>query len=126
MNRAERRAAAHRNGVKRTPFQKLSHDGKIQFLEKNGITVEALKENYYRWYTAGQQEGLRISYAAMALALHDTFGFGEQRIIRTLQAVDSNVISQITSDDAVEEVFKRFGFHIKFEDGIESVQPIDE
>jgi hypothetical protein len=118
MNRQQRRAYQ-----KSLPaYQKMSKEARINALVKNGITPDDLKKCREEGYQMGVESAVIQCYAALCLALNETFGFGRERVLRALKAVDEKVIFAIDSAEMCEEVFKRFGIRMDFKQGMDRVQ----
>lgn len=54
----------------------------------------------------------KICYAASLLALNKHFGFGKNRGIKFIRAMDEEVINTLSSMEAVDEVFERMGIEL--------------
>jgi hypothetical protein len=118
MNRQQRRAYQ-----KSLPaYKKMSKEARINALVKNGITPDDLKKCREEGYQMGVESAVIQCYAALCLALNETFGFGRERVLRALKAVDEKVIFAIDSAEMCEEVFKRFGIRMDFSQGMDRVQ----
>ncbi len=67
-----------------------------ELIEQNGITLEDLDAAREQGRLEGfQQAGLPIiksCYAGICLALHDEFGFGEERCYRSIKAVGAKLL----------------------------------
>lgn len=120
MNRKDRRAAN-----KAKPAY-LRRQDTVKRICQNGITLEDLKDNYGKGYRDGFNEAaapvLRTCYAAMCLALNELYGFGHKRCADALKCVDKHVTETLASQEAIDEVFKRVGLKIEFNDPFERVQ----
>lgn len=121
MNRAERRAAA-----RQTPaWLPDSQAERVRRLMKQGISPKDLENEYRKGFDAGFQAAgqpmVKTCYAAACLAAHDMFGFGKKRCMRLLRALDRHVLNTLTSVEAIEEVYKRVGIHIDFNDPFERI-----
>lgn len=99
-------------------------------LERNGITLQDLEKEYERGHEEGfRQAGMNIiqcCYAGICIALHDTFGFGEKRCYRALKACDEKIIWALNHSEMAEELLKKTGLTIDFDDPFERVQKIDD
>ena len=91
-------------------------------LVKNGITPDDLTKCREEGYQMGVENAVVQCYAAMCLALHEQFGFGRERVLRALTAVDEKVVFAIDSAEMCEDVFKRFGIRMDFSQGMDRVQ----
>ena len=98
-------------------------------LEKNGITLQDLEKEYER----GREEGFRQAgmsiiqccYAGICIALHDTFGFGEERCYRALKACDEKILWALNHAEMAEELLEKTGLTIDWDDPFERVQRKD-
>lgn len=90
----------------------------VQRIQRNGITMDDLKENFDMGYNAGFKDSttnvIKTAYAAICLALHELHGFGAKRCMDVLNLVDQKIIYSLTSDEAIEEVWNKVGLKIDF------------
>lgn len=71
---------------------------------------------------AGYEEGwraacdfcMRVCYAASTMALHDLEGYSTKRNTRFLRRMDGYVTNALTSDELIEEAFRKAGVIINF------------
>lgn len=118
MNRQQRRAYQ-----KSLPtYQKMSKEARMNALVKNGITPDDLKKCREEGYQMGVESAVIQCYAAMCLALNEQFGFGRERLLRALTAVDEKVVFAIDSAEMCEDVFRKFGIRMDFSQGMDRVQ----
>ena len=123
MNRAQRRA---NKPSKPSGYHRMTKEQRMEALVKNGITPSDLEKAF----EDGRRECLKVAsdhimktaYAAICLALHDLYGFGQKRCMDVLVAVDRYICNTFTGTEAVEEVFDRIGLLIDFKDPDGSVQ----
>lgn len=139
-NRADRRAAARQEQKENTEMRLSGYfkaksrleavkQKKMDELQRNGITVEHLKENYEK----GRNDGFREAaepiwqgcFAAACLALHELYGFGKKRCAEVLNAMDRHMAYSITSEDAIAEVYRQIGLELDFHDPFERVREAD-
>lgn len=84
-----------------------------KIIEHNGITAQDLDDAR----GAGRQEGfkqaaepiIKCCYAGIILALHDEFGFGENRCFRAIKAVDEKIIWALNHSELCDEVLEKTG-----------------
>lgn len=84
-----------------------------KIIEHNGITAQDLDDAR----EAGRQEGfkqaaepiIKCCYAGIILALHDEFGFGENRCFRAIKAVDEKIIWALNHSELCDEVLEKTG-----------------
>lgn len=88
----------------------------IARLSRNGITPKDLEQEYQRGYDAARKEltsfTMRMFYCACGLALHDLYGFGETRIIRTLDRVQEIMTEEICTADIADRLKRETGIEI--------------
>lgn len=122
-NRAMRRQMARNN---RQTLEQMSRDAKKAALIRNGITVKDLEDNYNKGWEEGFSQGTMttgsVVYAAIGIALHDLFGFGHKRILRTMQAVDKHVCEDISSIDTANELLEKTGIRLNFGEPFDRVE----
>lgn len=97
---------------------------------KNGITIDDLKKSGEQGYKQGYSDGVETTfksiYAAMCLALNELYGFGSKRCKDVLSRTDAIVTEQLTSYDAIEEVWNRMKLRISFNDPFERIQEVEK
>ena len=118
MNRQQRRAAQRNQPA----YKRMTHDQLMNAIAKNGLTVDDLKRCRQEGYQLGVESAVIQCYAAMCLALNETFGFGRERVLRTLKAVDEKVVFAIDGAEMCGQVFDRFGVRLDFKAGMDRVQ----
>lgn len=100
----------------------------IENLQRNGITVAELKENYDKGYQEGFKAAaepvVRGIYASVCLALNDLHGFGQKRCADVLRSVDEHLTYSLTSADAIDEVWKRMGLRLEFKEAFDRIQEV--
>lgn len=93
---------------------------------KNGLTPEdidkAYREGFDEGFAAASPECTRTMFAAVALALHEEYGFGASRCMKVLQAVNNHIINTFDSTDAIDKVFQDLGLEIRLNDPLEPVR----
>ena len=109
--------------IKQPSYRGLTHEQRLERLFKNGITADDLKQEWHDGFEAGFREAspasIRTIYAAVILAARDQLGFGKTRCKRFLDAVDSIVVNSLCSQDAIDEVYRKIGLHLQFDDPTE-------
>jgi hypothetical protein len=122
-DRAQRKADAERfwQLPPEVRAQRMADNAAFQRIQKNGITLEDVKRAEEKSYAQGVQAGIentmKTCYAAICLALNEKHGFGTKRCKDVLNAVDEKVVMALTSDEAVDEVYRRMGLVIRFDAG---------
>ena len=102
------------------------HDQVRKIIEHNGITARDLDEAR----EAGRQEGfkqaaepiIKCCYAGIILALHDEFGFGENRAFRAIKAVDEKIIWALNHSELCDEVLDKVGLELCLDEPFDRVQ----
>lgn len=121
-NRKERRAA---NKAKPAYMRKTDEELR-KALVKNGITTQDLETNYNMGYKAGYhaagEQIVKGCYAAVCLAMHELHGFGHKRCADLLNKIDEVMLYQLTTEEAVEEVWKNVRLRIDFSEAFDRVE----
>ena len=122
MNRQQRRAQQ-----RATPgYLRGSNEQKVKALLKNGITPKDLEEEYKRGFEAGFKAGapatFKSIYAAVIMALHDLHGFGHDRCAKVLMAVDRHVVDSLTSQELVDEAWRKVGLYLNFDEPFNRIE----
>ena len=112
--------------------QRMRDNEAFQRISKNGITIEDLKnaEEQARkdGFMDGAAEMIKICYAAICLALHESEGFDCDKCRELLAAADERVVYAINSRDLLQEVRDTIGleFNFRADVGEERIQEVDE
>lgn len=128
MNREQRRQQkrAAKNQPKKPEYKAMTKQERMDALVRNGITIKDLEKSYADGYNKGFSEAcpstFKTIYAAICLVLNEMHGFGRKRCMDVLNAVDACVIQQLTSVEAIEEVYNRMGLILDFNEGFERVR----
>lgn len=105
----EAKYLAKRNAAKLAAMAKL---------ERNGITAEDLQREYERGknesITDMTEFAMKMIYCGFALALKREFGFGRERVLRTLRAADQIILEELTTQDIVDRVSRELGIEVRF------------
>lgn len=124
MNRKDRRAA--NKAIPR--IQRLSPQQQMAGMIKNGITPAYVDKECDKAYARGRDAGIdfsmRLCYAAALLGARDAFGFGHKRCNDLLQAMDHHVVFSLTSDEAIDEVYRRVGLKINFREPLDRIEEV--
>ena len=111
--------------------QRMRDNEAFQRISKNGITIEDLKnaEDQARrdGFMDGAAEMIKICYAAICLALHESEGYDCDKCRELLAAADERVVYAINSRDLLQEVRDTMGLEFNFnadvgEDRIQEVE----
>lgn len=68
----------------------------------------------------------KMIYAAILLALKKEYRFGRIRGLRALRTVDDTVINFLTSEEAIDQVYKEMGVYLDFKEGFDRVKEADD
>lgn len=122
MNRQQRRAAERKQPA---ILRGKTLEEKKAMLCKHGITPEMLEAEYKAGFQAGRDNGVRGTfmtiYAAIMLAANQEYGFGKERALRLLKAVDNIVITSLHSDETIDAVWEKFGIALSFDAGVDRI-----
>lgn len=102
--------------------QRMADNAAFQRINKNGITLEDLKnaEDQGRrdGYMRGKEETLIIAYASFIMALHEECGFDGDRCREILNVADEKITYTLTSAEAIKEVYDTMGITLNFADAM--------
>lgn len=106
-----------------------AHEQVRKIIEHNGITAQDLDDAR----EAGRQEGfkqaaepiIKCCYAGIILALHDEFGFGENRCFRAIKAVDEKIIWALNHSELCDEVLDKTGLILDLDEPFSRVSKKD-
>lgn len=122
---AEMRASAYARAIVR---QDAARQKVIDRLSQNGITPKDLEAEYNKGYQAGFMAAgdpvLKSCFAAVCLALDDLYNFKSERCAKVLRAVDEHMTYTLTSEEAIEEVYKRMGLRLEFKGFFDRIQEL--
>lgn len=127
MNRAMRRAIERMKKPDPSRLARIDKEMEVKReLERNGITIKHLEENYTNGYKNGVNDSTslvsRAAYAAAILALKSQFRFGKKRILRFLTAMDENLLYCIDRQDLIDEAWQKTGLKLVEDDPLERIQ----
>lgn len=101
---------------------------KAQELQRNGITVKDLEENYDKGFHEGFKKAaepiVRGCYAGVCLALNELYGFGHKRCADVLNALDNHITMSLTTSELIDEVWERMGLKIEFKEAFDRIQEV--
>ena len=126
-NRTERRRMMRETTAKNKAFADYTQSQLLAGLAKNGITPQDMEKEYHRGYQDGLHAAslpmmIKTCYAAICLALHDEFGFGEDEYFRALTHVDERLLWTLENQELVDEVLEKTGLTIQFDEVFDRVQ----
>lgn len=131
LNRQQRRKMAKQNkAIKQPSYRGLTHEQKLEQLFQRGISLEDLKHEYEYGFDTGFSQAapstFKTCYAATVLALHELYGFGRRRCQKVLRLVDHYTMEYLTSMDAIEDVWKKIGLQLEFDEPLDRIQETDD
>lgn len=98
-------------------------------LMKNGITPEDLSRSFKDGYDEGFRDAApaitKTVYAAVILAARKQLGFGRKRCQRLITAVDGEVLNTLSSEEAIDEVYRQIGLHLDFGDPLDPISEVE-
>ena len=99
--------------------KRIAENEQIKHIQRNGITIDDLDRAAQRGYQDGAKVGaentMRNIYAAVALTLHEMYGFGKTRCGKVLNEIDQKVIYALDSKEAIQKVWDDIGLTITFD-----------
>jgi hypothetical protein len=102
--------------------RRISENEQLKSIQRNGITIDDLdragRQGYQDGAKAGAENTMRNVYAAVALTLHEMYGFGKDRCAKVLNNVYDKLTLSLTSEDAIQEVYDSMGLEIHFSDDV--------
>lgn len=126
-NRAQRRAMMRNQTEKnKALIADYTKQQRIAGLIQNGITQKDLEDEYEKGRQAGFKQAaepiIKCCYAGIILALHDEFGFGENRAYRAIKAVDEKIIWALNHSELCDEVLEKTGLELMLDELFDRVQ----
>lgn len=98
--------------------QRMADNAAFQRINRNGITLEDLKNAEIQGradgYRVGKEETLIICYASFLLALHELHGFDAEQCMELLNLADEKITYTLTSAEAIKEVYDEMGLTLNF------------
>lgn len=99
--------------------RRISENEQLRSIQRNGITIDDLD----RAGRQGYQDGARIAaentmrniYAAVALVMHENYGFGKKRCMDVLNAVDQKVMYALDSKEMIQQVWDDLKIKMTFD-----------
>lgn len=99
----------------------------VRRLSQNGITRSDLEKSYsdghLDGFKAGTDRTLKTVYAGVVLQLLEN-GYENSDAIRFLQDLDNRLITSISEDDDIDEVFRKTGVQLMLKEDFERVQEV--
>lgn len=79
---------------------------------------QEIKQSFKEGYEEGTKKGIewatKMIYAACALTMKDELKFGKDRMLRFMRSLDKCVIDNLSTEEALDEVFDKFGLKFTF------------
>lgn len=138
-NRAQRRAEARREQREAAElraskyFQFRVREEEVRKkkqaeLERNGITVRELEQNWQKGFDEGfaraASQVIKGIYAGICLTLNDLYGFGHKRCADVLSDLDNRIVVSLGTEEEIEEVWKRMNLEINFAEPFNRIQEV--
>lgn len=99
--------------------RRIADNEQLTRIQRNGITIDDLdragRQAYQDGAKMGAENTMRNIYAAVALTLHEMYGFGKTRCERVLNAIDQKVIYALDSKEAIQQAWDEIGLTITFD-----------
>lgn len=106
--------------------QQAKLDAKIAAAMKTNPIVQAA---YNKGWNEGSQHGVRFTikdcYAAALLAMNRLGNYGHNGGMKLMSMMDEIVVNRLTTEELIDEVFRRFGIKIDFADPFDRVQEVE-
>lgn len=119
----EYHAASPTEALKREQYRKLDA---LAVIQNQDVVRDAMKSAYAEGYQKGVKdvalEALKTLYGAAALALHEEFGFGRDRIFRALKAIDEKSVWALHHTELTDELFSKYGIKLELDEAFERVR----
>lgn len=87
---------------------------------------EMIEEGYREGQIHGGQDLIKQVYAGVALALHEEFGFGKERVYRALSALEEHIKFALNHRELCDELMDQYGIEVDVDDMFERVKKTDE
>lgn len=83
---------------------------------QNGISLADVKAEFDRGYAAARRDitsfTMRMFYGALGIALHDLYGFGQERCARVFERVNQVMVEEICTEDITERLRREVGIDL--------------
>lgn len=106
--------------------RQLQRQGLAFTPKQEALINAAIRQNYDLGMEKGRGQAIKTCYAAVCLALRDTYGFGKQRVKNVLHTMDKHVLETLSSEEAMDDVFKQIGLRISFSDPFSNIEEVEE
>ena len=97
---------------------------KLDAMTQEDVTQVAYKDGYRDGVAECGKKIIFRYFTATIMALHELYGFGQDRCLRTLRKIDDCIVQHLTDDELVEATKKLVGIEIDMEEGINRAQPM--
>ena len=99
--------------------RRIADNEQLARIQRNGITIDDLdragRQGYQDGAKTGAENTMRNIYAAVALVMHEKYGFGKKRCMDVLNAVDEKVMYALDSKEMIQQVFDDLGIKMTFD-----------
>lgn len=102
-------------------YQEKLEEKILAACKANPMVQSAFDMGYNQGLSRGCEFSLKDAYAATLLAANEVYKFGKKRNNRLVKKADEIVVNRLTTEDLVDEVFRRFGIMIDFREPFDRV-----
>ena len=99
--------------------RRIADNEQLARIQRNGITVDDLARAGQEGYRDGAKNAaestMRNIYAAVALVMHEKYGFGKKRCMDVLNAIDEKVMYALDGQEMTQQVFDDLGIRMTFD-----------
>jgi len=121
VNRIQRR----RENKAKPAYLRQSPEQVAKRIVQNGITMKDLEDNfnlgYKKGFNAAGQPIVKACFAAICLSLNELYGFGTKRCCDVLSRVDQHLLTTLSSEEAIAEVWDRIGLKLEFSEAFDRI-----
>lgn len=64
---------------------------------------------------------INVAFAAVCLALHELYGFGQHRCFNVLTKMYDTIVFNLDTKETIDEVYKQIGLTLNLQDPIQPV-----
>lgn len=92
------------------------------FRKTNPMAEEAYRAGYEAGFREACPFTFKAIYAAVIVALHKLYRFGQLRASRVLTEVDHNVAHCLTTQELIDEAWEKAGLYLNFEEPVDRIE----
>lgn len=97
----------------------------MERISQQGISPQDLKREcdkaFDRGFMLAAEPITKGCYAAVVLVLHELFGFGRERCMRVLRALDERLVLTMDGQEYADQVLSDIGVEIDFGEAIDRI-----